>query len=104
MIPIKKLGFRTLLSTGTNKLDQDMLDLCLCIRNGFNRTNQDIWYRETSHAHEFAVCFGMTLDRQAITSLIVCDSVLEKFRTRDFAIGEIVPDVARYVLITIFKK
>lgn len=104
MIPIKKLGFKTLKELGTKHLDQDMLDLCLCIRQGFNRENQDIWYRETSHAFEFAVCDGMTLDKRAVISLIKCDEVLKNFRTRDFAIGEIKPDVANFILISIFKN
>ena len=104
MIPIKKLGFKTLKELGTKHLDQDMLDLCLCIRQGFNRENQDIWYRETSHAFELAVCDGMYLDRQAIISLIKCDEVLKNLRTRNFAVGEIKPDVANYTLISIFKN
>ena len=104
MIPIKKLGFKTLKELGTKHLDQDMLDLCLCIRQGFNRENQDIWYRETSHAFELAVCDGMYLDRQAIISLIKCDKVLKTLRTRNFAVGEIKPDVANYTLISIFKN
>ena len=103
MIPIKKLGFKTLKELGTAHLDQDMLDLCLCIRQGFGRENQDIWYRETSHAFELAVCDGMTLNRQAITSLITCDEILNKLRSRDFAVGEIKPDVANFTLISIFK-
>ena len=104
MIPIKKLGFKTLKELGTKHLDQDMLDLCLCIRQGFSRENQDIWYRETTHAIEFAVCDGMYLDRQAIISLIKCDEVLKNLRTRNFAVGEIKPDVANYTLISIFKN
>lgn len=103
MIPIKKLGFKTLKELGTSHLDQDMLDLCLCIRQGFSRENQDIWYRETSHAFEFAICDGMILGRSAIISLIKCDEILSGLRSRDFAVGEIRPDVANFTLISIFK-
>ena len=104
MIPIKKLGFKTLKELGTEHLDQDMLDLCLCIRNAWELENQDIWFRETSHAFEFAIVLSFTRDRKSFETLIIVDEVLENFRSRDFALGEIKPDVANYALISIFKE
>jgi hypothetical protein len=104
MIPIKKLGFKTLKELGTQNLTQEMSDFCLCIRNAFSLENQDIWYRETSHAFEFSVVLSFTRDKKIFESLIRVDNLLKDFRALDFAIGEIKPAEANYVLISIFKK
>lgn len=103
MIPIKKLGFETLKTKGLEHLDQDMLDLCLCIRNAWSLENQDIWYRETSHAFEFCVVLSYSRDRKSFETLIRIDDVLVGLRARNFAVGEIRPAEASYVLISIFK-
>lgn len=104
MIPIKKLGFKTLKECGTAELSQPMLDLCLCIRNAWRLENQDIWFRKTTHAFEFSVVLSHTRDRKSFETLICIDEALTEFRTLDFAIGEIKPSVASFVLISIFKK